>query len=73
MQRLKVASMSGHDGVWSEPDAEGEFVRADEAIEMLIVIRDLMAEKSGCEKSCGHQFECVCAAKAARAILDRIG
>jgi hypothetical protein len=43
------------------------------APDMRAVIRDLLAEKSGAEKSCGHQYDCVCAANAARAILDRIG
>jgi len=69
MQRLTIQC----EGEWSfDPDPDGEVVTADEAIEMLTVIRDLMAEKSGSEKSCGHQFDCVCAAKAARAILDRV-
>jgi hypothetical protein len=43
------------------------------APEMRAIIMDLLAEKSGSEKSCGHQFDCVCAAKTARAILDRVG
>lgn len=35
MQRLKIESHEKHDGLWIETDPEGEFVRADEAIEFL--------------------------------------
>jgi len=42
MQRLKAASMSGHDGVWSEPDPDGEFVSADEANETVGKLVELL-------------------------------
>jgi len=35
MQRLRIEAPATHDGLWIECDPAGEFVRADQAIELL--------------------------------------
>ena len=76
MQRLRIEAQASHDGLWIEPDPEGEFVRADEAAEavgechrVLRIIRDTLPHINGSVRSVTSLLEEIETVMPARAEL----